>query len=138
MRAQIAICELVAARVGEHVFFPDCEPLPVENDYVEARALASIVCSPGAIDAFIHFAEVEAAAIIRPHCCAVKATADALMEQGTIDGNRVDEIIACAADIETLAIEHERRREMQGRAESASRLREFAVQSASRELFRRR
>jgi hypothetical protein len=61
-----------------------------------------------------------------------------LMEQGTIDGNRVDEIIACAADIETLAIGHERLREMQGRAESASRFREFAVQSASRELFKRR
>lgn len=46
--------------------------------------------------------------------------ADALVDQGTVDGEQVDEIIIKATAIEVLAAEHQRRREMHARAESAA------------------
>jgi hypothetical protein len=42
-RAMINIVELVAGRVGEKIFFPDQEPIPAAQDFLEARAFASII-----------------------------------------------------------------------------------------------
>jgi hypothetical protein len=67
----------------------------------------------------LQFAEVEAGALIRAHLGAVTALADALIERGTLNGDEVDAIITRAVDIEKLAAEKQRRREMQIRAERA-------------------
>lgn len=114
------IKELVAGRVCETVMYPDHEPISAERDFMEARALASTVSSSkGAIDALLAWAMVEVEALIRSHMGVVAALIDALDERGTITSAEVDEIIAAAVGAELLAVERQRRAEMQARAESA-------------------
>jgi hypothetical protein len=63
-RAIVMATELCASHVSERIFCPDLEPLPAEHDYIEARALASVVCA--AQEALIRFAEAGPR-----HCCAL-------------------------------------------------------------------
>jgi hypothetical protein len=109
-RAIVMVTELVAGRVCERNFYPDHDPLPAEHDYIEARALASVVCAaPSAVDAFIRFAEAEAEALIRAHLGVVTELVDALVEHGTLSGEQVDRIISNAVAGEMVADENARR-----------------------------
>jgi hypothetical protein len=126
-RAMVNIVELVAARVCERVFFSDLEPLPAAHDLVEARALASVIASPGAVEALLAYCEAEAEALIRAHLGVVKALVDALVELGTLIGEQVDEIIGCAIAAETLVAERARRRDEQQRVESAAKFRSETI-----------
>jgi ATP-dependent Zn protease len=127
-RAMINTIELVAGRVGERVFFPDREPLPAESDFIEATAFASVISSSlSSASALVSFAEAEAEALIRAHMGVVEAIADAMAEQGTLDGEQVDQIISDAVAAGMLAAERKRRREMQARAERAEKFKEVVI-----------
>lgn len=71
------------------------------------------------MEALLFWAEAEAAALIRARPTVVML-ADALVDQGAVDGKQVDEIIIRATTIEMLTDEHQRRREMRARGESAA------------------
>jgi hypothetical protein len=125
----INIVELVAGRVGEKIFFPDQERTGGAR-FAEAHAFASIICSsPAAVEALLCWAEAEAAALIRARPTAVMLLANALVDQGTVDGEQVDEIIIKATAIEMLTAEHARRREMQARAERAAKFNEMTAKA---------
>jgi hypothetical protein len=110
-RAMIMITELVSGSVCERIMYPDLLALGAEHDMIEARALASVVCSsPGAIGAMLAYAEAEAEALIRAHLPVVTALIDQLVEHGTLSGEQVDEIISGAIAAEIVAAEHQRRR----------------------------
>jgi hypothetical protein len=72
------------------------------------------------VEALLFWAEAEAAALIRARPTVVMLLADALVDQGAVDGRQVDEIIIRATTIEMLTDEHQRRREMRARGESAA------------------
>jgi hypothetical protein len=112
-RAIVNIIELVAARVCERIFYPEHEPLPAEHDLAEARALASVIASPGAVEPMLKYAEAEAEALIRTHLGVVQALIDALETAGTLSGEQVDDTIARAVAARQLAEEQQRRHEWQ-------------------------
>jgi hypothetical protein len=58
-----------------------------------------IICnSEDSITAYLEFGAEEAKALIRRHCAAVLAIADALMIERTLDAAMVDSIIAAAPE----------------------------------------
>jgi hypothetical protein len=110
-RAQTHIIELIAGSACESEMFPDLPPLPAEHDRREARALASVICaSPAAVDALLVYCEAEAEALIRNNIDGVEALTAALVAEGTLSGDQVDEIIADCVARRSLAAEYERRR----------------------------
>ena len=120
-RAMIMITELVSGSVCERIMYPDLPALGAEHDMIEARALASVVCSsPGAIGAMLAYAEAEAEALIRAHLPVVTALIDQLVEHGTLSGEQVDEIISGALARFALAKEQARRRDFAQRVKSAA------------------
>lgn len=78
----------------------------------------------------MRFAEAEAEALIREHMHVVNVLIDALAERGTLTGDELLQIINNAVSGELLAREHERRREMQARVESAEKFKEAALHVA--------
>ena len=64
------------------------------HDLIEARAVASLLCrSPSSVDAYLAFAEAEAAALLTAHADALMRVADALLIERTILAARIDELI---------------------------------------------
>lgn len=126
VRAWVMIVELVAASVCERVMFPDLPVLGAEHDIIEARALASVICSTAhSIDALLAFAEAEAEGLIRIHMGAVEALIEALVEQGTLSGEQVDQIISRGIANENVAAERARRQHWAQEMERAKRFREM-------------
>jgi hypothetical protein len=94
---QVRITDLCAGTAAETLLHPDCEPWIAQSDIREARALASLICSPeSAIDAYVMFGLAEAKALIVRHRAAVLAIANALMVHRTLDAVMIHEIIARA------------------------------------------
>jgi hypothetical protein len=120
-RAMTLITELVAGRVCEKVLFPDHEPLSADHDFIEARALASVISA--APDALLRFAEAEAEALIRAHLGVVTALVDALVEHGTLHSEQIDRIISDTVAGEMLASELLERQRWSQRTESAAKFR---------------
>ena len=113
------VIELLAGTESERQLYP-APPLNAPHDIAEARANASLICcSPAAVEAFIAYARVEAAELIRVHRPAVLAIANALVAHRTLNGVQIDAIIADAASRQALLLEHQRRA-MVGRAVTAA------------------
>jgi hypothetical protein len=104
------VVELLAGTEAERQLFTDAPPLEAPHDVAEARAHAALICcSHAAGDAFLNYARVEAAELIRLHRHLVQAIAAALIERRTLDGIAIDIIIADTSAREALRIERERR-----------------------------
>ena len=104
------VIELLAGTEAERLLYPDEPPLNAPHDVAEARAHAALICcSHAAGDAFLNYARVEAAELIRLHRHLVQAIADALIERRTLNGAAIDIIIADTSAREALRIERERR-----------------------------
>jgi hypothetical protein len=114
------VVELVAGSVAESLFLPG-EPWPADSDRMQERALASLICSsPEAVEAFVNFCMVEAAAILRPREQIVRALTKKLLCRRTMTGDEVDEVIATAIAAKAAADENQRRRDWKRIEESAA------------------
>jgi hypothetical protein len=103
------VVELVAGSVAESLFLPG-EPWPAISDRAQERAIASLICaSPDAIEAFIDFCMVEAAAMLRPRENIVRALTIELLIRRTMTGAEVDEVIAAAIAVKATKDECQRR-----------------------------
>jgi len=103
------VVELCAGSVGEELFL-DGPAWDAVDDRRQERALAALVASsPEAIEAFINFARVEAATLLRDHEHVVRALAAELLIRRTLDGAQIDRCIKQAVAAKALADEHERR-----------------------------
>jgi hypothetical protein len=102
------LVELCAGSVAEELFL-DGPPWDAVDDRKQERALAALVASsPTAIEAFIGFCAIEAAALLKPNAHLVRALAVATRTRRTLTGVEVDEVIAAA--VAAKSIEDERRR----------------------------
>jgi hypothetical protein len=69
--------------------------LPHTDHYIEeARALASLIVRPRAVDTYIRYAQAEARAILTEHHDAVVALAEELFTRRTLDRAEIDGVIA--------------------------------------------
>jgi hypothetical protein len=102
------VIELLAGTEAERELYP-APPLDAPHDVAEAKAHAILICCSAAVEAFIAYARVEAAELIREHRHLVQAIADALIERRTLDGTEIDVIVVDASAREALRVERERR-----------------------------
>jgi hypothetical protein len=104
------VIELLSGTEAERQLFTTASPLEAPHDIAEARAHAALICcTPVAVEAFLAYAKVEAAELIRTHRDLVEAIADALIEHHTLDAAQIDTTIADAVARDALRIEQERR-----------------------------
>jgi hypothetical protein len=111
--------EAVAGVEGERLFMPG-PPSEQDGDMRLARGLASLICSPGSITAFIAFCRAEATDLLKQNEYVVLAIAEELRIKRELDGKQVDGTIAQAVANKSLADEHARRTEWQRITASAS------------------
>jgi hypothetical protein len=130
-RGQTLAIELVSGPMAELVMYPDLPPLPVEHDWAEARALASVVCaSSSAVDAMLAYVKAEAEALIRDNIDIVEALTDALVAKGTLLSDEVDQIISACMARRAVAVEHEKRKRWQAVIASARQFNELCREPA--------
>jgi hypothetical protein len=110
--------EAVAGVEGERLFVPG-PPSLGESDLHLARGLASLICSPGSIDAFIAFCRAEATELLTQHSRVVLAIAQELRIKRELDGRELDAVIADAVACKALRVEHERRAAMRRATKNA-------------------
>jgi hypothetical protein len=121
VRAQINIIELVAGKCAELILHPELPPLGTVHDFVEAAAFARIaVAAQPAVKALIEYCEAEATALLKANLDIVTALVEALIENGTLSGTMVDEIIAHELAMRSLRLEHARRRDWREREVNAT------------------
>jgi hypothetical protein len=114
------VVELCAGSVGERLFC-DGEPWHAADDRKQERALAALVASsPEAIEAFISFACIEAATLLRDHAHVVRALAAELLIRRTLDGEQIDLVIAEAISTKAAEVEMRRSRDWDARQASAA------------------
>jgi hypothetical protein len=114
------VIELVAGSVAESLFLPG-EPWPAVSDRAQERALASLICSsPDAVEAFVDFCMVEAAALLRPRESIVRALTKELLIRRTMTGAEVDQVIAVAVAAKAAEGERQRRDDWRRRETSAA------------------
>jgi hypothetical protein len=113
--------ELTAGSVGESLFLPG-EPWQAADDRAQELALASLIASSSeAVEAFVDFCAVEAAAILRPLEYIIRALTAELLVRRTMNAEQIDAVIAAAVAREALTIEQARRADMRRATESAAR-----------------
>jgi hypothetical protein len=103
--------EAVAGVEGERLFVPG-PPSLGESDLHLACGLASLICSPGSVDAFIAFCRAEATELLKQHSHVVLAIAEELRIHRELNGSQVDAVIAQAVSRAAIRAEHERRAAM--------------------------
>lgn len=110
--ARNRIVELLAGSAAEQVLCPDNRPLlGAARDKRQAREFAELLCQPEAVDAYLQYARTEAETIIAKMAHVVLALANALVEHRTMNGEKIDEVIADAVTAKALSDAVERRRE---------------------------
>jgi hypothetical protein len=103
------VVELCAGSVGEELFL-DGPAWDAVDDRKQERALAALVASsPEAIEGFINFARIEAAALLRPREHIIRALTAELIERRTMTGDEIDIVIAEAVSIRAAEAERQRR-----------------------------
>jgi hypothetical protein len=113
------VVELCAGSIGEELF-PLGPAWDAASDRMQERALASLVASsPDSIEAFVQFARIEAAHLLRNHEHVVHALTSELLVCRTMSGEEIDETIARAVAAKAVADEHRRRVEWVRVEESA-------------------
>jgi uroporphyrinogen-III synthase len=96
-------------------------PAEASDDRRQERELAGLIFSSSeAAEAFIAACAIEARAILRRHADVFDALTSALLEQRTIDGAQIDEVIARAVAASHLKQERQRRRDWQNTVARAS------------------
>jgi hypothetical protein len=111
--------------------FLDGPPWDAVDDRKQERALASLVASsPAAVEAFISFCAIEAAALLKPNAHLVRALAVAMRIRRTLTGVEVDEVIAAAVAVKSIEDEHQRRADGKRAEQSAARFVDQSLNAA--------
>jgi hypothetical protein len=111
--------DLLSGSEGERAFCDDGPPWFAESDLAQARNLASIICSPSAIDLYLDFCRAESASLVAKHSASIRAVAAALIEHRTLTGDQIVAVVAESVAREAMAEEQARRADWQRRTESA-------------------
>jgi hypothetical protein len=115
------ITELVAGTEGETLFLSG-DPWLAADDERQALAFALLITSsPAAAVALVDACRVEAAALLRSHEHIVRALADQLQRERTMDGAAIDQCIARAVAANAAEAERKRRADWQQREANALR-----------------
>jgi hypothetical protein len=113
------ITDLVAGTEGERLFLPG-EPWFADDDERQALAFALLITSsPSAAVALVDACRVEARELLRSHEHIVRALADQLQRDRTMDGAAIDQCIARAVAASAAEAERKRRADWRERTESA-------------------
>jgi hypothetical protein len=117
IRSQNNCIELVAGECAERVLHPELESLGANHDFVEANAFPKIaVAAQPAVAALIGYCRAEATALLRSN----RDMLEALVEQGTLDGDQVDETITACMTARLVTIERQRRADWRQRERNAA------------------
>jgi hypothetical protein len=113
------VTELTAGTEGERLFLPGA-PWFAADDERQALAFASLITtSPAAAAALVDACRIEAATLLRSHEHIVRALADQLQRERTLDGAAIDLCIARAVAANAAEAERKRRADWRERTESA-------------------
>jgi hypothetical protein len=113
------ITELVAGTEGERLFC-DGEPWFAADDERQALAFALVItATPASAAALVDACRVEARELLRSHEHIVRALADQLQRDRTMDGAAIDQCIARAVAASAAEAERKRRADWRKRTESA-------------------
>jgi hypothetical protein len=114
------VIEIAAGSLGETMLLP-APAWQAPHDRMQETAFARLLCStPQAAEAFVKFCEAQARDLLAPHLSIVAELAARLRVERTMDGSRVDEVIAEAMAERDAQIEHARRTDMRSRAANAA------------------
>ena len=108
--ARARVIEITSGIEGEKIAgFTPIDPED-SSDMELARIYAGSIAAPAAVEAFIAYCRIEAAALLRAHWHCVQAVAECLEEAKTLTGAEVSETIAEAAGARAFQEERARRR----------------------------
>jgi hypothetical protein len=111
--------ELCAGSVGEEMLLPG-KPMLASDDLRQEVVYGSLfTTSAEACESFVALARTMARDLLRPYVETIRALADALRIKRSMSGQEIDIEIASALARQSLAVEHERRRQWARRVESA-------------------
>jgi hypothetical protein len=112
--------DLLSGSEGERLLCADGPPWHAASDAVQARNLASIICSSNeAIELYLDFCRAEAATLVAKHSASIRAVAAALIEHRTLTGSEIVAVVAESVALEAMAAERARRADWRERTESA-------------------
>jgi hypothetical protein len=115
------VVECAAGEEGERLF---CEGPPHQaiDDNRQAHDYAALICTgPYAVEAFVAFCRVEAAALLTASDHVVHALASTLRIERTMNGSRIDQCIAEAVAAKALLDERQRQSDWRRVVENAAR-----------------
>jgi hypothetical protein len=115
------ITELVAGTEGERLFLPGAPWFAVDDERQALAFALLITSSPAAAAALVDACRVEAATLLRSHEHIVRALADQLQRERTMDGAAIDQCIARAVAANAAEAERKRRADWQQREANALR-----------------
>jgi hypothetical protein len=114
------VVELVAGSVAEAMYLHG-EPWDAVDDRRQERVYASLICSsPEAVEAFVNFCIVEAAALLAPREHIVRALTAELLIRRTMTGAEVEKSIRQAVAVKAAEVERQRRLDWKRIEESAA------------------
>jgi ApbE superfamily uncharacterized protein (UPF0280 family) len=126
--------DLLSGSEGERLLCADGPPWHAGSDLIQARRLASIICSTAeTVELFLSFCRGEAASLVAKHAASIKAVAAALIEHRTLSGDQIAAVVSTSVAREAMAEEHARRTAWRKAEESAARF-QVAIALASAAL----
>jgi hypothetical protein len=112
--------DLLSGAEGERLLCTDGPPWLAESDVIQAKRLASIVCSSAeTAELFLAFCRAEAASLVAKHSASIRAVAAALIEHRTLSGDQIVAVVAESVAAKAMADERARRDDWRFRQESA-------------------